>query len=147
MLEHWVMQSASLPAVHPGLSVCECGAAGSVSGQTACPVLPILHQSRSLHGHGSLLRPGAHLHPSYWSRGMFLFIYLVSDFLAIRFSVSSGCARRRSVSTYVAILVLHTSMILLMQFKDDNSDCLREILMKKTKIFLDKLGRQPGSED
>ena len=28
-----------------------------------------------------------------------LFIYLVSDFLAVRFSVSSGCARRRSVST------------------------------------------------
>ena len=37
----------------------------------------------------------------------FFFIYLVSDFLAVRFSVSSGCARRRSVSTYAAILVLH----------------------------------------
>ena len=36
----------------------------------------------------------------------FFFIYLVLDFLAIRFSVSSGCARRRSVSTYAAILVL-----------------------------------------
>ena len=36
----------------------------------------------------------------------FFFIYLVSDFLAIPFSVSSGCARRRSVSTYAAILVL-----------------------------------------
>ena len=35
----------------------------------------------------------------------FFFIYLVSDFLAVRFSVSS-CARRRSVSTYAAILVL-----------------------------------------
>ena len=35
------------------------------------------------------------------------FISLVSDFLAIRFSVSSGCARRRSVSTYTAILVLY----------------------------------------
>ena len=34
----------------------------------------------------------------------FFFIYLVSDFLALRFSVSSGCAR--SVSTYAAILVL-----------------------------------------
>ena len=34
------------------------------------------------------------------------FIYLVSDFLAIQFSISSGCARRRSVSTYAAILVL-----------------------------------------
>ena len=37
----------------------------------------------------------------------FFFISLVSDFLAIRFSVSSGCARRRSVSTYAAILVLY----------------------------------------
>ena len=36
----------------------------------------------------------------------FFFIYLVLDFLAIRFSVSSGCAKRRSVSTYAAILVL-----------------------------------------
>ena len=34
------------------------------------------------------------------------FIYLVSDFLAVRFSVSSGCARRHSVSTYADILVL-----------------------------------------
>ena len=33
------------------------------------------------------------------------FISLVSGFLAIRFS-SPGCARRRSVSTYTAILVL-----------------------------------------
>ena len=36
----------------------------------------------------------------------FFFIYLVSDFLAVQFSISSGCARRRSVSTYAAILVL-----------------------------------------
>ena len=33
------------------------------------------------------------------------FISLVSDPLAVRFCVSSGCARRRSVSTYAAILV------------------------------------------
>ena len=33
------------------------------------------------------------------------FISLVSDPLAVRFSVSSGCVRRRSVSTYTAILV------------------------------------------
>ena len=36
----------------------------------------------------------------------FFFIYLVLDFLAVGFSVSSGCARRRSVSTYAAVLVL-----------------------------------------
>ena len=34
------------------------------------------------------------------------FISLVSDPLAVRFSVSSSCARRCSVSTYAAILVL-----------------------------------------
>ena len=34
------------------------------------------------------------------------FISLVPDVLAVRFSVSSCCARRRSVSTYAAILVL-----------------------------------------
>ena len=34
------------------------------------------------------------------------FISLVSDFLVVQFSVSSGCARRRSVSTYTTILVL-----------------------------------------
>ena len=38
---------------------------------------------------------------------MFIFfISLVSDFLAVRFSVSSGCVRRRSVSSYASILVL-----------------------------------------
>ena len=39
------------------------------------------------------------------------FISLVLDPLAIQFSVSSGCARRRSVSTYTAILVLILSYI------------------------------------
>ena len=34
------------------------------------------------------------------------FISLVSDPLAVGFSVSSACVRRRSVSTYTAILVL-----------------------------------------
>ena len=33
-------------------------------------------------------------------------IFLVLVPVAVRFSVSSGCARRRSVSTYAAILVL-----------------------------------------
>ena len=35
-----------------------------------------------------------------------LFFISLVDPLAVRFSVSSGCARRRSVSTYAAILVL-----------------------------------------
>ena len=43
--------------------------------------------------------------PTGLDEGLF-FISLVSDFLAVRFSVSSGCARRLSVSPYAAILVL-----------------------------------------
>ena len=39
------------------------------------------------------------------------FIFLVSDFLAVRFSVSFGCARRRSVSTYAAVLVLSSTLV------------------------------------
>ena len=34
------------------------------------------------------------------------FISLLLDFLAVRFSISSGCARRRSVSPYATLLVL-----------------------------------------
>ena len=45
----------------------ECGAAGSASARTACPISPTLRQSQSHHRHGSPLRPGAHLRPSYWS--------------------------------------------------------------------------------
>ena len=95
-LEPWVVQSASIPAVRPvylcanvgprgathcsacpvlchsesgplDLSVRECGAAGSASGQTACPVRPTLHQSQSRYRNSSPLRPGARLHPSYQS--------------------------------------------------------------------------------
>ena len=36
----------------------------------------------------------------------FFFISLVSDFFAVQFSVSSACARRRSVSTYASIFLL-----------------------------------------
>ena len=41
------------------------------------------------------------------------FISLVSDFPALRFSVSSCCVRRGSVSIYAAILVLPEHIILL----------------------------------
>ena len=56
---------AALPApfsatLSPALSVylCERGAAGSASGQTACPFCPTLCQSRSCHGNTNPLRPG-----------------------------------------------------------------------------------------
>ena len=67
------------------LSVRKCGAAGSASGPTACPVCPTLRQSGSRHCHVSPLCPGARLRPSYRSGCMFLFIYLVSDFLPFDF--------------------------------------------------------------
>ena len=83
-----------------GLSVRECGVAGSASGQTACPVYPSLRHSQSSQPQLPVSAP-----PTGLDECLF-FISLVSDFLAIRFSVSSGCARRRSVSTYATILVL-----------------------------------------
>ena len=84
-----------------GVSVCNCRAAGSASGQTACPVCPTLCQSLGPAPATRVLSAS----PISLDECLF-FISLVSDFLTIRFSVSSGCARRRSVSTYAAILVL-----------------------------------------
>ena len=137
-LEPWLMWSASLPrrlsgylctnvgpqgATHRSacpvlchsesgplsLSVRQCGATGSASGQTACAVRPTLRQSQSRHGNASPLLPGCPSPPLLRVVDECLFfISLVSDFLAVRFSVNSGCARRCSVSTYAAILVLPT---------------------------------------
>ena len=59
-----------------GLSVCECGTAGSANGQTACPVHPTIRQSWYPHSHTSPLRPSARLRPSYQSGCMFLFYLL-----------------------------------------------------------------------
>ena len=76
----WGLLPAALCApfsatLSPALSVylCKCGAAGSASGQTACPVPRTLRQSRSRHCNASPLCPGACLHPSYWLGCMFLF--------------------------------------------------------------------------
>ena len=62
--------------VPPVLSMRECGATGSASGQTASPSRPTLCQSWSCHGHVSPLHPGARLRPSYWSGCVFLFYLL-----------------------------------------------------------------------
>ena len=117
MLEPWVALSALLPAVCPvylcanvgprgathhsacsvlchsesgplGLSVCQCGAAGSAHGQAACPVHPTLCQSGSCHGHASPLRPGCPSPPLLlvWMNVYFLFPWchtsLLLDFLS-----------------------------------------------------------------
>ena len=73
------------------LSVCECRAAGSASGQTACPVRPTLRQSQSRHGHASPVCPGCpspHLQPV-WMNVYFLSTWcwtsLSFDFLSVLF--------------------------------------------------------------
>ena len=89
----------------PALSVYLCTNVGP-RGQTACPVHPTLRQSWSCHSNTSPLRPVPVSAPPTALDVCLFFISLVSDFLAVQFSVSSGCARRRSVSTYAAMLVL-----------------------------------------
>ena len=90
-----VLPALCLPVLHHsessplGLSVHECGAAGSASGQTACPVCPTLRQSRSRHGHGSPLRPSCPSPPllPVWMNVYFLFPWcqtsLLFDFLSV----------------------------------------------------------------
>ena len=72
-----------------GLSVCECGAAGNPSGQTACPICPTLRQSQSHHGNASPLRPGCPSLPLLlvWMNVYFLFPWCrtssLFDFLSV----------------------------------------------------------------
>ena len=94
------------------LSVRECGAAGSVG-------VPFVPHSTSL-GPAIATRVLSALVPvSAPPTGLdvyLFFISLVLDFLAVRFSVSSGCARRRSVSTYPAVLVLVSPLAIVTLF-------------------------------
>ena len=72
-----------------GLSVRGCGAAGSASGQTACPVHPTLLQSWSRRGNSSPLHPGCSSPPllPVWMYVYFLFPWchtaLLLDFLSV----------------------------------------------------------------
>ena len=91
--------------------LCKCGTAGSAIAGTACAICPTLRQSQSRHSHVAIatrvLSTPVPVSAPPTSLDECLFsIFLVSVPLAVRFSVSSGCARRRSVSTYAAILVL-----------------------------------------
>ena len=109
------------PAIPPSLSMCKCGAVGSASCLTACPVhSTICHLS----GSASRCFAASPLCPSCPSPPLLLVWINVSslspwlsDFRAVRFSDSSGCflflncccpsfgcARRHSVSTYASIL-------------------------------------------
>ena len=87
------------------LSVRECGSTGFTSARTACAIRPTLRQSpatatRVLSTPVPVSAPPTSLDECLFS------ISLVLVPLAVRFSVSSGCVRRRSVSTYAAMLVL-----------------------------------------
>ena len=108
-LEPWVTRSASLPALRPVYLWANVGPQGLLAVRLPAPFVP--HSA-------SLGPPRQHESSPPWlpvsTRPTSLdeclfFISLVSDFLVVRFSVSSGCARRCSVSTYAAILVLPDS--------------------------------------
>ena len=134
-LESWVAQSALLPAICLAYLWTNVGPRGATR-HSACPILchsefGPLGLSAGMWGHrvcywSDCLPCWSHTPPLSvppWQRESsppwlpisapptllderLFFISLVSYFLAVRFSVSSGCARRRSVSTYAAILVL-----------------------------------------
>ena len=81
--------SATLESGPLGLSVCECGAPGSASGQTACSVRPTLRQSMSCHCSVSPLLPDCPSPPllQVWMNVYFLFPWcrtsLLFDFLSV----------------------------------------------------------------
>ena len=123
------------PRRSPGLSVCECGVPGCypllclprspplrvrpsrfICANVGLQCLLVLGQPAPFVPHSASLSPATATRvlstlvpvsapPTGLDECLFC-ISLVSDPLAVRFSVSSGCARRRSVSTYAAILVL-----------------------------------------
>ena len=59
-----------------GVSVRQCGATGSPSGNTACGIRPTLRQCGYRHSHASPLNPGARLRSSHRSGRMFIFYFL-----------------------------------------------------------------------
>ena len=86
---HWSPGSCGLfhsPAVPPGVSMYKCGAAGSASCHTACPI-----RSTVLHVSGTGCEsstPAACLRPSYQSGWMFL-LYLLGCWISVRFNFLS----------------------------------------------------------
>ena len=96
----------------PALSVYLCGTVGRQGPLAVGLPAPLIPHSASLCParllESSLTR--ACLAPPTGLDECLFFISLVSDFLAVRFSVSSGCARRHSVSIYASILVLPANM-------------------------------------
>ena len=114
------MLPAALPApfsatLSPALSVYLCenvGPQGLLVVRLPAPFVPHSSSLGPTRATGVLFVPVPISAPPNGLDVCFFFIYLVSDFLAVQFSVSSGCARRRSVSTYATILVLSRNSFL-----------------------------------
>ena len=105
-LEPWVVGSASLPAVGPVYLFANVGPQGLLVVGLPVPLVPCSASLCPATATRVFSAPVPISAPPTGLDECLFFISLVSGFLAIRFSVSSGCARRRSVSTYAAILVL-----------------------------------------
>ena len=122
---------AALPApfsatLSPALSayLCECGAAGFASGQTACPVRPTLLQSRSHHFHMSPLRPSCPSPPllPVWMNVYFLFPWcrtsLPIDFLSV-LVVRGGAVCLPTPPSWFSHLHSCCHMLLLLRYKEE----------------------------
>ena len=106
-----VVWSASLPAVCPVYLCANVGPQGLLVVRLPAPFVPhstSLGPALATRVLSALVPVSAP--PTRLDECLF-FISLVSDFLAVRFSFSSGCAGRCSVSTYAAILVLQVALL------------------------------------
>ena len=127
----WVAQSAMLPCcsllspvVHLGFLCTNVGPQGLLLVTLPAPFIP---HSASLGPATAMQVLSARLPVSTPPTGLdecLFFIYLVLDFLAVGFSVSSGCVRRRSVSTYATILFLSLIAMFLLFLEYKNSTFL-----------------------
>ena len=111
--EPWVTWSALIPAVRLVYLCANVGPQGLLVVRLPARFVPhsaSLGPARPRQCESSPLRLPVSAPPTGQDECLF-FISLVSDFLVVRFSVSSGCERRHSVSTYVAILVLPKGLL------------------------------------
>ena len=157
------------PFVPPGLSMHECGAAGSASCRLACPIrstIRHLAEPASPCLATSPLCPGCPSPPllPVWMNVSSLSPWLW-DFHTVRFSVSSGCflflnccpsfgcARRHSVSTYASILAgsphlffflmcLRLYIFLEVGFTEPNNFQVKKVLLSITLAQFSQLQRQ-----
>ena len=106
MLEPWVARSALVPAFRLVYLCSNVGTQGLPVVGLPAPLVPHSASLGPATATGVLATPLPVSAPPTGLDECLFFISLVWDSLAVRFSVSSGCARRRSVSTYAANLVL-----------------------------------------